>query len=403
MHIEGFALVISFAFAATRIGLHGTRRTFRPRLLRLRTASSTRMCVQPRLWRSKTFARLVRRSSSRSSRTCFRQRCRVTLQCNNIQTCRVPFVRTGAAQILGRASLGHRCNLLSTLQSLTICATAAQLWTGPICTDDSVCTTCVTACDLSLQVHDRLYDRTNPAAELPLVLDDKMLITEGIGCVLSQLPADQCIRALQRICMPVVTPIYALAHGEQPTLPVNMSALQYLWELLDVLTATVRYVKTRPLPADAPGTQNPIVALITSVWPSFELLFKRHVQDSKTMEKLCRCCKYAIRSADVAFSPLVPVLLQAVVTCCVQRVDSSFVYCLSVVVGIFGRHEEHRPVLQYAMHSIVGACFHALQGADSFAQSPDVVEDLFNLFTRCLKHCPSFLVRSFFRTLRGTS
>jgi hypothetical protein len=32
-----------------------------------------------------------------------------------------------------------------------------------------------------------------------------------------------------------------------------------------------------------------------------------------------------------------------------------------------------------------------------------VVEDLFNLFTRCLKHCPSFLVRSFFRTLRGTS
>ncbi len=45
---------------------------------------------------------------------------------------------------------------------------------------------------------------------------------------------------------------------------MHARARRYLWELLDVLTATVRFVKARPLPDGAPPTQVCVRACVSA-------------------------------------------------------------------------------------------------------------------------------------------
>jgi transportin-3 len=237
--------------------------------------------------------------------------------------------------------------------------------------------------DSLMQVHQQIHNLTEPDKRPPISLDDRLQVTEAIGYVLSTLPAADSVNAMHRLIAPIVAPLQDISQQQSP--PAS------LLELLDVLTALLGQV--RPVQGSYSGAHDhPIMLIFGQLWPQLVQLFERFHSDNRLMEKLCRCCKHVLRSADVLFSALLPPLLQTI-TVAYQRVQHScFLYCASVAVGVFARQPEHVNLLQLSITQLVHTSFVVLQPPNAFMMNPEIVEDLFNLFTRCIKHCPRFLI-----------
>ncbi|KAJ6688080.1 TRANSPORTIN MOS14 [Salix koriyanagi] len=93
--------------------------------------------------------------------------------------------------------------------------------------------------------------------------------------VITELPADQ---ALEKLCLPFVTPLQEIiSHG--PEVLEKKPARE-----LTVHTDRLAYVNQPQAVADA----------IQRLWPIVKAIFDVRAWDMRTMESLCRACKYAV-------------------------------------------------------------------------------------------------------------
>lgn len=237
--------------------------------------------------------------------------------------------------------------------------------------------------DSLMQVHQQIHNLTEPDKRPPMSQDDRLLVTEAIGHILSTLPTTDSVNAMHRLIAPIVAPLAEIGQQQSPS--------PSLFELLDVLTSLLR--ELRPSAGSYTGAHDhPIMLVFSQLWPQLAQLFERFYADNRLMEKVCRCCKHVLRSTGLLFSALLPPMLQTVTVSYQRASHSCFLYLASVAVGVFARQPEHYDLMQQSITQLVHTSFHLLQGPNAFTQQPEIVEDLFNLFTRCIKHCPRFLV-----------
>ncbi|KAG2675746.1 hypothetical protein I3843_12G021500 [Carya illinoinensis] len=120
--------------------------------------------------------------------------------------------------------------------------------------------------------------------------EDSLHLVEALSMVVTELPPENAKRALEALCMPVVTPLQeAVSQGPEI---LNKKTARELTVHIDRFAYIFRYVKHPEAVADA----------IQRLWPIFKAIFDLRAWDMRTMESLCRACKYAVSFLNHAIS-----------------------------------------------------------------------------------------------------
>ncbi|KAJ6970394.1 transportin MOS14-like [Populus alba x Populus x berolinensis] len=212
--------------------------------------------------------------------------------------------------------------------------------------------------------------------------EDSLHMVEAFSMVITELPADQAKQALEKLCLPVVTPLQEIiSHGpevleEKPAreLTVHIDRLAYIF----------RYVNHPEAVADA----------IQRLWPILKAIFDIRAWDMQTMESLCRACKYAVRTSGRFMGITIGDMLEEIQGLFQQHHQPCFLYLSSEVIKIFGSD----PSCAYYLKILIEALFKCttclLTNIKDFTTRPDIADDCFLLASRCIRYCPQVFIPS---------
>ncbi|KAL5977119.1 hypothetical protein ACLOJK_021461 [Asimina triloba] len=132
-----------------------------------------------------------------------------------------------------------------------------------------------------------------------LTPEDSLYLVEALSLVITELPQEHAKKALEMLCLPIVNPLQEIIN-RGPEVLQQVFARQFTVHI-DRLATIFRHVNHPEVVAGA----------IQSLWPILKTIFDLRAWDMRTMESLCRACKYAIFGSDPACSVYLGSLLEA--------------------------------------------------------------------------------------------
>ncbi|TQD88922.1 hypothetical protein C1H46_025514 [Malus baccata] len=151
--------------------------------------------------------------------------------------------------------------------------------------------------------------------------DDSLHLVEALSKVITELPPDHAKRALEALCLPVVTPLQEIVSQGPDTL--NSKTARDLTVHIDRFGYIFRYVNHAEAVADA----------IQRLWPIFKAIFDLRAWDMRTMESLCRACKYAVRTSGRCMGITIGAMLEEIQGLYQQHHQPCFLYLSSEIFG----------------------------------------------------------------------
>ncbi|GMN45765.1 hypothetical protein TIFTF001_014956 [Ficus carica] len=167
--------------------------------------------------------------------------------------------------------------LMSGMGTSEDCAAAAALAFRHICDD---CRKKLCGC---LEGLFHIYHKAvNGEGSFKVSPEDSLHLVEALSTVITELPPDHAKTGLEALCMPVVSPLQEILNQGPEVL--NKKPARELTVHIDRFAYIFRYVYHPEAVADA----------IQRLWPIFKTIFDLRAWDMRTMESLCRACKYAV-------------------------------------------------------------------------------------------------------------
>ncbi|XXG68407.1 hypothetical protein AAC387_Pa06g1499 [Persea americana] len=215
-----------------------------------------------------------------------------------------------------------------------------------------------------------------------LAAEDSLHLVEALSMVITELPPDHANKALEMLCLPAVTPLQDIIHQGSGSL--QQVVARQLTIHIDRLATIFRYVNHPAAVADA--TQR--------LWPMFKAIFDHRAWDIRTMESLCRACKYAVRTSGRLMGITIGAMLEEVQGLYKQHHQPCFLYLSSEVVKIFGSDQSCASYLGSLIEALFSQTTHLLTTIQDFTARPDIADDCFLLASRCIRYCPHIFVLS---------
>ncbi|RZC80045.1 hypothetical protein C5167_042621 [Papaver somniferum] len=156
--------------------------------------------------------------------------------------------------------------------------------------------------------------------------EESLYLVEALSMVITELPPENAKKALEALCLPVATPLQEL---------INQGPTQLQKALARELTIHV----------DRLGN------IFSRAW------------DMRTMESLCRACKYAVKTSGKFMGITIGAILEE-------------------IQGLYQQH--HQPCFLYLSSEVI----------KDFTARPDIADDCFLLASRCIRYCPHLFVAS---------
>ncbi|XP_043813517.1 transportin MOS14 isoform X2 [Manihot esculenta] len=181
--------------------------------------------------------------------------------------------------------------------------------------------------------------------------EDSLHVVEALSMVITELPPDQAKQALEKLCMPVVNSLQGVIN-QGPEILEKRPARE-LTVHIDRLAYIFRYVNHPEAVADA----------IQRLWPLFKAIFDIRAWDMRTMESLCRACKYAVRTSGRFMGITIGAMLEE-------------------IQALYQQH--HQPCFLYLSSEVI----------KEFTARPDIADDCFLLASRCIRYCPQLFIPS---------
>jgi transportin-3 len=176
--------------------------------------------------------------------------------------------------------------------------------------------------------------------------EDSLHLVEALSVVITTLPPDHAQRALELICQPVINPLQEIIQQGDTVLqqvPVRQLTLH-----IDRLSCIFSNVKLPQVVADA----------VNRYWPTLKSIFDQRAWDTRTMESLCRSCKFAVRTCGRFMGFTIGAMLEEIQTLYQQHNQACFLYLSSEVIKIFGSD----PACANYLASLIQALFgHTIQ------------------------------------------
>ncbi|KAK3170493.1 hypothetical protein Dsin_032664 [Dipteronia sinensis] len=222
----------------------------------------------------------------------------------------------------------------------------------------------------------------NGEGSLKVSAEDALHLVEALCVVITELPQDDAKKALEMLCLPVVTPLQDIIN-QGPEILQKKHARD-LTVHIDRLAYIFRYVNHPEAVADA----------IQRLWPIFKTIFDVRAWDMRTMESVCRACKYAVRTSKRFMGITIGAMLEEIQALYQQHQQPCFLYLSSEVIKIFGSD----PSCAIYLHNLIEALFNRtvclLTSIEEFTSRPDVADDCFLLASRCIRYCPQLFIPS---------
>nr|CAB3494419.1 unnamed protein product [Digitaria exilis] len=155
--------------------------------------------------------------------------------------------------------------------------------------------------------------------------EDSLHLVEALSVVITTLPPESARTALELICQPVINP---------------------LQELIQQGDQVLQQVPARQLTVH--------IDRLSSI-------FRWRAWDTRTMESICRSCKFAVRTCGRTMGMTIGAMLEEIQTLYQQHKQSCFLYLSSEVIK-------------------------------DFTARPDIADDCYLLASRCIRYCPNLFV-----------
>ncbi|KAL9434306.1 hypothetical protein AB3S75_029024 [Citrus x aurantiifolia] len=222
----------------------------------------------------------------------------------------------------------------------------------------------------------------NGEGSLKVSAEDSLHLVEALSMVITELPQVDAKKALEMLCLPVVTPLQEIINQGPEILQKKHP--RDLTVHIDRFAYIFRYVNHPEAVADA----------IQRLWPIFKAIFDIRAWDMRTMESLCRACKYAVRTSKRFMGITIGAILEEIQGLYQQHQQPCFLYLSSEVIKIFGSD----PSCASYLHNLIEALFKRttclLTSIEEFTSRPDVADDCFLLASRCIRYCPQLFIPS---------
>ncbi|XP_057952470.1 transportin MOS14 isoform X2 [Malania oleifera] len=212
--------------------------------------------------------------------------------------------------------------------------------------------------------------------------EDSLHLVEAVSMVISELPPDHAKKALEALCLPVVAPLQEVIN--QGPVILDKKAARELTVHIDRLGNIFRYVNHAEAVADA----------IQRLWPIFKAIFDRYAWDMRTMESLCRACKYAVRTSGRFMGITIGAMLEEIQGLYQQHHQPCFLYLSSEVIKIFGSDPSCANYLKILIEALFSHTTCLLTKIQDFTARPDIADDCFLLASRCIRYCPQLFIPS---------
>ncbi|XP_008802144.2 transportin MOS14 isoform X2 [Phoenix dactylifera] len=213
--------------------------------------------------------------------------------------------------------------------------------------------------------------------------DDSMHLVEALSVVITELPPEHAKRALELLCIPAINPLQEMTNQGGISLQQQVSARQ-LTIHIDRLACIFRNVNLPEIVANA----------IQRFWPVFKTIFDHRAWDMRTMESLCRACKYAVRTCNRYMGITIGAMLEEVQALYQQHNQPCFLYLSSEVIKIFGSDPSCASYLRSLIEALFSHTTRLLKTIEDFTTRPDIADDCYLLASRCIRYCPDLFVPS---------
>ncbi|XP_050223263.1 transportin MOS14 isoform X2 [Mercurialis annua] len=212
--------------------------------------------------------------------------------------------------------------------------------------------------------------------------EDSLHVVEALSMVITELPPDQAKQALGQLCLPIVTSLQGVLN-QGPEILEKRPARE-LTVHIDRLAYIFRYVNHPEAVADA----------IQRLWPLFKAIFDLRAWDMRTMESLCRACKYAVRTSGRFMGVTIGAMLEEIQALYQQHHQPCFLYLSSEVIKIFGSDPSCASYLTNLIEALFKRTICLLTNIKDFTARPDIADDCFLLASRCIRYCPQLFITS---------
>ncbi|XP_010663227.1 transportin MOS14 isoform X2 [Vitis vinifera] len=170
-----------------------------------------------------------------------------------------------------------------------------------------------------------IYHRAvNGEGNFKVPAEDSLHLVEALSMVITELPPDHAKKALEALCLPVVTSLQEVVN-QGPEILDKKVAREFTVHI-DRFAYIFRYVNHPEAVADA----------IQRLWPIFKAIFDVRAWDMRTMESLCRACKYAVRTSGRFMGITIGAMLEEIQGLYQLHHQPCFLYLSSEVIKIFG-------------------------------------------------------------------
>lgn len=226
------------------------------------------------------------------------------------------------------------------------------------------------------------HSALNGQNEYKLSTFDALHLIEALSMVITTLPADHAQGALESLCLPVAAALQKVIE-QQAQSSEQLNANQYIVHI-DRLANMFRYV----------NHPEAVIHTFQKLWPILKALFGQRAWDMATMERLCRACKYMVRTCQKSMAVIVGDLLQEVQIQYKIHNQSCFLYLSSEVIKVFGSDPSCADYLRALITELFGHTISLLKTIQDFTSRPDIADDCFLLASRCIRYCPHLLLVS---------
>lgn len=212
--------------------------------------------------------------------------------------------------------------------------------------------------------------------------EDSLHLVEALSMVITELPPDHAKKALEALCLPVVTPLQEIVNQGAENLQQIRD--RELTIHIDRLAYIFRYVNHPEAVADA----------IQRLWPIFKAIFDVRAWEMRTMESLCKACKYAVRTSGRYMGITIGVMLEEIQGLYQHHQQPCFLYLSSEVIKIFGSDPSCSDYLRNLVEALFRRTTCLLATIQDFTARPDIADDCFLLASRCIRYCPQIFIPS---------
>ncbi|KAK8982744.1 hypothetical protein V6N11_046656 [Hibiscus sabdariffa] len=267
--------------------------------------------------------------------------------------------------------------LMSGMRTSEDSAAAAALAFRHICDDcrKKLCTYCK-------ELFHIYYTAVNGEGSFKGSADDSLHLVEALSMVITELPPELAKNALEELCASVVTPLQAIINQGPEVLEKKHA--HELTVHIDRFAYIFRYVNHPEAVADS----------VHRLWPIFKAVFDLRAWDMRTMESLCRACKYAVRTSGRFMGTTIGAMLEEIQGLYQQHHQPCFLYLSSEVIKIFGSDPSCASYLKNMIEVLFKHTASLLTSIKEFTTRPDIADDCFLLASRCIRYCPQLFIPS---------